>query len=236
MTPEEIKTLFDNQAPDYDTKWERTAPIKDALLFLLLSVFSKLPVNARILCVGLGTGDEMFYLAKHYPEYTFVAIDPSNVMIELCKKKAEINGIISRIEFHVGYIDTLPIINEDTKFHAATCFLVSQFILNINERIEFFKSISNRLLIDGILASSDLASDINSLEYNELLPVWFTMMSGAGVTGPALEQMRIAYGKDVAVLQPNEIVSIIKASGFNNPVQFYQAGLIHAWFSKKKSD
>jgi tRNA (cmo5U34)-methyltransferase len=28
------------------------------------------------------------------------------------------------------------------------------------------------------------------------------------------------------------VASIIKAGGFGQPVMFYQAGLIHAWFSK----
>ena len=38
---------------------------------------------------------------------------------------------------------------------------------------------------------------------------------------------------DLAILPPTLVAAIIKAGGFGAPVQFYQAGLIHAWFSKR---
>ena len=49
----------------------------------------------------------------------------------------------------------------------------------------------------------------------------------------AVERMRAAYAKDVAILPPQHIASIIEAGGFEAPVQFFQAGLIHAWFSRR---
>jgi signal transduction histidine kinase len=33
---------------------------------------------------------------------------------------------------------------------------------------------------------------------------------------------------------PLVIASIIEAGGFETPVQFFQAGLIHAWFSRRR--
>lgn len=45
--------------------------------------------------------------------------------------------------------------------------------------------------------------------------------------------MREAYSNDVAVLPPERVESIIKSAGFGSSVQFFQAGLIHAWFSKR---
>ena len=56
MNDNELKALFDQMAPGYDKQWERTAPINQCLYFLLESVFAALPEDARILCVGAGTG------------------------------------------------------------------------------------------------------------------------------------------------------------------------------------
>lgn len=132
--------------------------------------------------------------------------------------------------FHEGYLGSLP--GQDT-FHAATCFLVSQFILDRQARIDFFAAIAARLRAGGVLASSDLASDVDSREYEALLETWMNMMGAAGVPTAGLEQMRAAYARDVAVLPPAQVASIIRSGGFDPPVMFYQAGLIHAWFSKR---
>lgn len=58
MRDDEIKSIFDQQASTYDDRWAKTAPIRDALHFLLESVFAGLPDEARVLCVGAGTGEE----------------------------------------------------------------------------------------------------------------------------------------------------------------------------------
>jgi tRNA (cmo5U34)-methyltransferase len=229
MHSDEIKAIFDQQAAGYDERWAKTAPIRDALHFLLQSVFAGLPAEARILCVGVGTGEEIACLAARFPRWTFVAVDPSSAMIDVCREKAGQGGYLSRCVFHAGYVDSLP---AQDAFDGATCFLVSQFILEPAARAGFFQSIADRLRVGGILASSDLAADTASAEYEALLHAWLHMMSGAGVDASALEQMRVAYARDVAVLPPAQVASIIQSGGFGLPVLFYQAGLIHAWFSR----
>ncbi len=124
MRSDEIKSIFDRQASSYDGRWARTAPIRDALHLLLGAVLADLPVDARMLCIGVGTGEE-----------------------------------------------------------------------------------------------------IDSLD----------MMLAAGIPAAGLEQMRAACDRDVAVLPPAQVASIIKSGGFDDPVMFYQAGLIPAWFSKRAS-
>lgn len=232
MRSDEIKAIFDQQASSYDERWAKTAPIRDALHFLLEAVFAELPANARILCIGVGTGEEINYLARRFPQWTFAAVDPSVAMLDVCRNKAEKGGFVSRCYFHEGYLESLPI---QDAFDAATCFLVSQFILEQEARAGFFRAIAGRLRPRGILASSDLASEVGSSEYDALLNTWLNMMLAAGIPAAGLEQMRAAYARDVAILPPAKVASIIKSGGFDEPVMFYQAGLIHAWFSKRAS-
>ena len=229
MDSAEIKAIFDQQASSYDERWAKTAPIRDALHFLLEAVFAGLPANARVLCIGAGTGEEIDYLAKRYPQWTFAVVEPSGAMLGVCRAKAEQGGFASRCMFHEGYLESLP---AQEPFDAATCFLVSQFILDLKARIGFFAAIAARLRPGGILASSDLASDVDSREYEALLETWLNMMLAAGIPAAGLEQMRAAYARDVAVLPPSQVASIIRSGGFELPVLFYQAGLIHGWFSK----
>lgn len=231
MNKDELKAIFDQQASSYDEQWKKTAPIRDGLLFLLEAVFAKLPANARILSVGTGTGEEMAYLARRFPQWSFTAVEPSDAMLDVCRKKADEGGFMSRCHFHEGYLDTL---SDEDKFDAATCFLVSQFILEKKTRSEFFRQIANRLKPDGILASSDLSAEVGTESYEALLRLWQSVTS-SNTSPEGLSRMRTAYAKDVAVLPPDVVTSIIKSAGFEAPVQFFQAGLIHAWFTKRIS-
>lgn len=149
MHQDDIKALFDQQAASYDAQWARTAPIKDCLYFLVESLFAELPANARILCVGMGTGAELVHLAHKNLGWHFTAVEPSGRMLEVCQRRAEQEGFASRCQFHEGYLDSLA---PGEPHDAATCFLVSQFILDQQARSDFFKGIASRLKQPGGLA------------------------------------------------------------------------------------
>jgi tRNA (cmo5U34)-methyltransferase len=152
-------------------------------------------------------------------------------MLEVCRARAAAEGFESRCAFHEGYVESLP---DDEKHHGATCLLVSQFILSPEARTGLFRDIAARLVPGGILASTDLASDRESRDYEQLLVPWFRMMSQSGMQPEAVERMRKAYAHDVAVLPAARVAAIIQAGGFEAPVQFYQAGLIHGWISRRR--
>lgn len=232
MQQEELKAIFDQQAPGYDKQWARMSPIRDCLHFLLGSVLSGLPADARILCVGAGTGAELAFLAQAFPRWTFTAVDPAGAMIEVCRERARADGFLSRCDFHEGYLESLA---DNGLYDGATCFLVSQFILEPDARTAFFRSIAGRLKPSGILVSADLASDVRSSEYDALLRVWLHLMASVDIQPDVVERTRAAYAKDVAILPPPVVAAIIEAAGFDSPVQFFQAGLMHGWFSRRQS-
>ncbi|KAB2318139.1 class I SAM-dependent methyltransferase [Betaproteobacteria bacterium SCN1] len=230
MNQDEIKAVFDRQAENYDGQWGKTAAIREALFFLLEAVFSGLPAQAHVLCVGAGTGEEIAYLARRFPGWRFTAAEPSGAMLDVCRRKADEEGFLARCSFHEGYVEALP---REAGFDAATCFLVSHFLLDQETRATLFRDIAVRLRPGGMLASSDLASDAVSGEYEALLGVWMNMLATAGIPAEGLARMRDAYARDVAILPPARVAALIQSAGFDAPVAFYQAGLIHAWFAKR---
>jgi tRNA (cmo5U34)-methyltransferase len=230
MQKQELEAVFDRQAAHYDAQWARMAPIRDGLHFLLEVIFADLPVNARILCVGVGTGAELTFLARTFPDWMFTAVEPSSAMLDLCRRRAEKDGYASRCYFHGGYVDSLP---AEASHDGATCFLVSQFILEQQERRKLFRAIATRLRSGALLVSSDLAADVDSDAYDALLRNWLNVMAPGGCDPERLERARAAYAKDVAILPPAVVAAIIESAGFEPPIRFYQAGLMHAWLSKR---
>lgn len=230
MRDEEIKALFDQQAAGYDRQWAGMTPIREALYLLLDALFVGLPADARILCVGAGTGAEIAHLAERFPGWRFTALDPSGAMLDVCRQRAERGGFAHRCDYHEGYLETLA---ADQDHDGATCFLVSQFLTEVQARIGFFRQIAQRLTPGGLLANADLASDTQSSAYEVLLPSWMTLMSSAGVDAQMLERARAAYARDVAVLPAPQVADIIQAGGFTAPTQFFQAGLMHGWVCQR---
>jgi len=232
MQKEEITAIFDRQAASYDQQWRKTSPINSALHLLTDAVLSELAPTAHILCVGAGTGTEILHMAQSFPGWRFTAVEPSVPMLEVFRRKAQDHGILSRCTFHAGYLDSLP---PGDSFDAATAFLVSQFILDRELRTAFFQSIAHRLRPGGLLVSSDLAGDMTTPDCQKLLETWFKLMNRSGIPDDGIRKMREAYTRDVAVLPPDSVRTMIEHGGFESPVLFFQAGMIQAWYAKRSS-
>lgn len=231
MEPKKPRVAFDQaHAEAYDQRFAKLAPMRDALHLLTGAVLADLPGDARILCVGAGTGQELIYLARKFPAWTFAVVEPSAPMLEVCRRKADDCGITHRCVFHEGYLDTLP---PSAPFDAATSLLVSQFILQADARVAFFRSIAGRLLPGGYHVNADLASDLESSNYQSLLEIWLRLMRENGSSPEQLENLRAAYGRDVAIAPVERISAMITSGGFEAPVVFLQTGLIHAWYARK---
>lgn len=228
MKSQDSTIVFNKEnASSYDNQRAKLAPIKDALHLCIRMKLSKLPVDARILCVGVGTGSELIYLAQEFPQWNFTAIEPAPEMLKICRQRAEESGIASRCTFHKGYLDSLP---DSNSFDAATSILVSHFIIEPEKRREFFAEIAARLRPGAFLINADLASDMSTSDYKNILDVWINMHEYAEM--PANVD---SFGRNVALLPTDKVESIIKSSGFDSPVLFFQTLFIHAWFSKVSS-
>lgn len=221
-------TIFNKEnASSYDNQRAKLAPIKDALHLCIRMKLSDLPVDARILCVGVGTGAELIYLAQEFPQWNFTAVEPSPEMLKICRQRAEECGIVSRCTFHEGYLDSLP---DSNYFDAATSILVSHFIVESEKRSGFFAEIAARLQPGGWLINADLAFDMSTSDYKDILDVWINMHDYADMPTNV-----DSFGRSVALLPADKVESIIKSSGFDSPVLFFQTLFIHAWFSKVSS-
>lgn len=221
---------FNNTASTYNARNQKLALIKDCLHQLIHVAFLDLSENSHILCVGAGTGTELLYLAKTFPNYTFTVLEPSKAMLDICKEHIREAGFINRCTFHNGYLETLT---NTRPYNGATSILVSQFILDKQARCNFFKQIYEKLYNNGTLISADLSADISSSSYQKLLNNWVKLTNNYESSNDLALKLQEAYSKSVSVLPPYKIQEIIEDAGFKEVTLFFQSLLIHSWFAKK---
>lgn len=224
-------TAFDaKHAASYDKNVEKLAPIKDALHILTRSVLLELPSDARVLCVGAGTGAELLYLAEAFPGWQLTAVDTAAPMLDVCRQRVEAAGCGARCHFHHGEVASLE---GATKFHAATSILVSQFLTDPLLRLGFFRDIHARLEPGGLLVSADLSSDLSDPKSASLLTVWRRTLDYSGLPPERVQGSIEAYGRGVAVIEPAGVAKLLVEAGFAEPTLFFQAALIHAWYASR---
>lgn len=223
--------MFDEaQAASYDAKFAKLAPLQAALHLVTQLALRALPSDARVLCVGAGTGAELLHLAAAFPGWRFTAVDPSEPMLRRCRLRVEAAGLGARCRFHEGTVETLP--DDDGPFDGATALLVSQFLVAREARRGFFCAIAGRLRPGAPLMVADLAG---ATPPGGLLELWERAWLHADVPAEQVARIRDAFGKQVAVLPPEEVAAIIAAGGFEAPLQCYQGLLIHGWVARRSA-
>lgn len=213
----------------YDEKNKGLVPIADNMHFLIRLILKDLPVDARILCVGVGTGAEILSLALEYPGWTFVGIDPSEGMLQVCQKNLEEAGIMNRCELIEGYVQD---VQKGEQFDATLSILVGHFVKN-EEKKSFYQNMYERLKTNGLLVDTEISFDLDSEEFPSMFKNWAKVQKLMGATEESLNRLPDAFKNVLSVLPNSEVEDIIRSSGFSLPVKFFQAFMITGWYAKK---
>ncbi|MBH23923.1 MAG: SAM-dependent methyltransferase [Myxococcales bacterium] len=207
-------------------RFHKLDAMRDALHLMSRIILSELPDDAHILCAGVGDGPELLDFAAANPGWRFTAFDIDQEALQRGQEKIAAAGLAARCTLHCGTIDTLP---QGEPFDAATAFLVSHFMLDIDERRRFFSGIGGRMKPGAILLSADIASRTNDEGW---LDLWGRMLRYA-LPPEAANRMRAALYDKVAVLTPEEVGELLTSAGFRAPRLFFQNLLMHGWYATR---
>ncbi len=216
-------------ARNYDDRNARLSAISDNMHFLIRLVLEDLPADARILCVGVGTGAEIVSLAQTNPGWSFVGIDPSASMLDVCREKLEAANILDRCELVHGYVQDAP---EGAAFDAVVSVLVAHFI-GREDRPDFYRAVHERLKQGGCFVSTEISADLDAETFAPLLRNWGRVQSLMGATPESLEKLPEMLRNMLSVVPPAETEALMKSAGFELPVAFFQAFMIRGWHASK---
>lgn len=212
----------------YDERNSKLAAISENMHFLIRLVLKELPAQAKVLCVGVGTGAEILSLAKAFPQWSFVGLDPSASMLEVCAERLKAAGVAERCRLVHGYIHETP---ESEKFDGVLSVLVGHFVKS-DERLSFYKDMVQRLKPSGYLVNTEISYDLNAPEFSQMLNNWKEVQTLMGATAESLATLPHTLREVLTVLPPAETEKLLRQAGLPVPVKFFQAFMISGWYGQ----
>lgn len=212
----------------YDERNSKLAPISDGMHFLIRLILKDLPEDARILCVGVGTGAEILSLAKHHPNASFVGLDPSGAMLSVCRERLTEAGIIDRCELVEGYVQDVA---ETEAFDAVLSILVGHFVPHA-EKQDFYSQMIRRVKKGGVLINTEISYDLDSPQFPFMLENWEQVQMLMGASKEMLANLPQTFKNPLSVAPPSQIDEVLQQSGLTTPVRFFQAFMITGWYGK----
>ena len=220
--------FFDQEmATHYDERNSQLSPMSENLHFLMRMVLRDVPERADILCIGVGTGADIFALATAFPNWRFVGVDPSPDMLEVCRQKLEAAGLAERCELVQGHLADLS----DRRFDAIVSLLVAHFV-SAGERPAFYSGSRDRLKPGGIYVSAEICFDLDSPQFPSALENWKQVQIMMGATPASLDKLPTMLRDTLTVLSPEVTETLARKAGLGLPVWFFQAFLIRGWYSR----
>lgn len=227
--PPAPNSVFNQDMADaYDRRNSALAPISDSLHFLVRLVLADLPADARVLCVGVGTGAEILSLATACPGWSFVGIDPSAEMLAVGRRRLEAAGVGPRCTLLQGYVHDAP----RDGFDAAVSLLVAHFIKR-EDRRDFYAAVHDRLRPGGRFVSAEICGDLDAPEFPGMLENWKQAQSLMGATTESLAKLGGTLRDVLSVLTPADTEALWKAGGFPQPIPFFQAFMLRGWHATR---
>ena len=221
---------FTTAARVYDERNRPLAPISDNMHFLIRLVLEDLPTRAHVLCVGVGTGAEILSLSTAFPQWTFVGVDPAIGMLDVCRERLSQAGVLSCCELIHGYVHDVP---PGENFDAVLSILVAHFV-NREDRLNFYQAMVSRLRISGILINTEISFDLDSQEFPSILKHWAAVQALMGASPESLANLSVMLRDMLSVISPLETETLLRQSGIDLPIRFFQAFMIAGWYGVKK--
>lgn len=216
-------------AQAYDANNSKLSPIADNMHFLIRLALQGLPAQSKILCVGVGTGAEVLPLAKAFPQWTFVGVEPSKSMLQVCGGRMSSAGVLDRCQFIHGYVQDVP---QGESFDAALAILVGHFVRR-DDRLTFYKNMVGRLKKGGVLIDTEISYDLSSPQFSTTLKHWEQVQAIMGATPESLAKLPQTLGDILSVLPNEEVEELLRQSGVPMPVRFFQSFMISGWYGTK---
>jgi tRNA (cmo5U34)-methyltransferase len=184
--------------------------------------------TANVLIAGAGgTANEILVAGKLEPDWSFLAVDPSEPMLALAMSRVAAAGLAHRTKQVLGEVGDLP---RDRAFDAATLIGVLHHIPGHTAKLDLLRDLACRLKSNAplILAGNCLAYKSEPL----LMAAWANRwrMHGAGPQEIEAKLGKILQGAE-PLASEEAVAELVEEAGFTRPKRFFSSLFWGAWIT-----
>lgn len=204
------------------------------LLFdLNLDIISaeQLHENNRVLLVGAGGGQEICAFSKKFPKNHYIAVDPSENMLELAKIRLQHEQLSPSLEI---FADQLQNIQFEEPFNIATCHLVLHFIEHLEDKKSLLNSIANNLQPGALFFISSINADTASPNHQQLMSYWQHTMLNNGITEREWNHFVASFDDTLHAIPLDQLIELLQEAGFTNITPYFKTHLVDGLMMIKK--
>ena len=189
--------------------------------------------SANILVVGAGgTAQEIIAMAGLEPGWRFMAVDPSQPMLEAARQQLQANHLLERTTLHLGHLEDLP---ADASYDAATLIGVLHHLEGDEAKRQILQSIRAHLKPGAplIVAGNHYAYASQPL----LLAAWGQRWRQHGSSS---DEVKAKLGKILQGADPPHseaaVQKLLHDAGFGDATRFFSSLFWGAWLTCKTGE
>ncbi len=230
-TTEEREGESADHTRSYDDDIRAAIPGYDLLHETVAALLqNELGEHARILAVGVGTGEEILRLAPGNPKWHFTGEDPAAAMLAVAREKVAAAGLLDRVELVEGLIQDLP---AGEPYDAATLILVQHFLPDDGAKLEILRAIAERLKPGAPLLVANMHGDLTAPATQRLYQAWKQRQIARGMSAGDAEGMFSGLPTVVHFVPEERIRALLTEAGFTEIAPVFKAFVIGAWLARK---
>jgi tRNA (cmo5U34)-methyltransferase len=232
MTKEVIE--FDRErANRYDPNIRKAIPGYEALHDMAQTLLHlSLPVSAKLLVVGSGTGMELINFCTKNPQWFLTGVDPSEEMMAIAQYQLSQTKFLERVNLFTGYVSDLP---ETELMDAATLILVMHFVPDDGSKLALLRAIAKRLKPGAEFILADLHGDKSAPYFAKFRQAWqhlyFSQLDEDALAEAKLK-FEASITNSVHFVTEERIIELLEIAGFSKITKFYNAFLFGGWTAK----
>lgn len=219
---------FDN--PDFARRYlEKGSPFVPAYAEIMRLagqlIEERIGGTGRVLIVGAGGGRELAAFATRAPGWSFVAVDPSAVMLNIARGRAGDDGFEGRTDYVEGLVFDAP----NGPFDAATCLLTLHFVPDDGARLETLRAVKARLKPGAPFLLVTLCIDLKDARAETHLQRYADYALQSGVASRDVDETCERLRAVLHMVPAAREEALLAEAGFSDRDLFYAALSWRGW-------
>ncbi len=208
--------------PGYGLLYELTADL------MVASLEQKKSVMPKLLIVGAGGGQELVTLGAAGTSWRFTAVDASEPMLELAKRRSAVFS--DRIRYEQADWETY---SDEGMYDGATCLLVLHFVKGLHNKRTFLRRIAESLAPGASFCLAAIQGDPAHASFKLQLQAWKRYMLRNGISPEAFEEFAASLGSRSEPASDEQTIALLHECGFTEVSAYFGSFLITGYHCKR---